>query len=184
MQMWLPLRPRHSVDSFDRVSFMQPVMFNNTRIDGDLISTRSNFANRFDIIRSDIGGDLVLELTDFARDLVLGPDAVFRGQIVLDGVRVQGDIRLNDAALNYTHPQPEGIDPAGQSFSTVPDQARACVCAAQDGSYQVDWSTLNVSGPTYGLKRTMANVCSFLVNLPRCPRSNGFIPGTGRDKRR
>ena len=89
-----------------RAHFTQPVVFENVHFGGDFISIRTTFANRLDVIDSDVRGDFVLESTDFAVDLVLGQENTFREQIVLDGVRVRGDLRLDDAELIDTYLQP------------------------------------------------------------------------------
>lgn len=165
---------------FQRVTFTDSVVFKHARFDGDLISRHSTYAHRFDLIGGDVGGDLVLESSDFDRDLVLGQETIFRGQIVLDGVRVHGDIALDDVELIDTYLQPEDTAPLEQlgegKLRTILERARACVCVERDRSVRVDWGKLNDGGPTSELQQDMAEVCSFFPNLPRCPRSNGFLP--------
>jgi hypothetical protein len=130
----------------NRTNFNQPIVFEHDRFYGDLISNRSTFLHSFDIIRSEVGGDLVLQSSDFARDLVLAQGTTFRGQIVLDGLRVHGDLRLDNAKVIDTYLQPEDTVqllalPDEQLRATL-ERAEACVCARQDGSYysRVEWS--------------------------------------------
>lgn len=190
----------------ERSRFRDRVRFERALFEGSVIASGSVFQSNFDIIDSDIGGDLVLESSEFASNLELGRNTILRGQTVVDGVRVGGDMDINGIEVIDTYldlQESEGLTVAPDTTLAL---APACVCAHRDGTFNVDLDRINPDaeaiaappGPSRyvdvivaWLRRTPvseiadepsvreiveATSCKRLPNLPRCPRSNGSSP--------
>jgi hypothetical protein len=169
-----PIEPAFAGSSIviERSYFRDRVRLERALFQGSVIVSGSGFASNFDIVESDVGGDLVLESSEFASNLELGRDTILRGQIVVDGVRVAGDMAIDgiDVIDTYLDPLEIEIFAAAAGDATV---APACICEHRDGSFNIDSGRLDVERPSLG---TVEQACKRFPNLPRCPRSNGFNP--------
>lgn len=94
-----PLDPALAGSSvvIERSHFRDRVLFERVLFEGSVVVSGSTFTSGFDIVQSDVGGDLVFESSEFASNLELGHGTILRGQIVVDGVRVGGDIAIDGA---------------------------------------------------------------------------------------
>lgn len=194
--------PRPSIH-INRSLFRESLIIVNSLIRGDIIVEASRFEQNLDVRQSDLRGDMVIANSTFARDLDLGQRNIVRGQIVLEGIDVTGDLgfaqaEFIDTLLERDEPPTSAargeIRPELRTSMADAIRAAGCTCfraenealapvvslenvarAADDAGVGSEYRPTSAEGRDE-LRRQVADACRFVANLPRCPILNGSAP--------